>query len=109
MPNQYTPGYSNQRSVVADFLAENPMSLTSDISKALDIDPRRVAHLLFVLKEEGRAVGVKMGTSKALSWRLSDGEQAMNEGNPIRIIVRQWNERPKRDPWTALFFGAAAA
>lgn len=107
MPNQFTPGYSNQRSLVAEYLASNPMSLTSDIGKAMGIDPRRVAHLLFVLKEEGRAVGIKNGSGKALSWMLTDGERRLNDGTPIRITVKQWTGH-KRDDWTTLFYGAAA-
>lgn len=107
MPNQHSTGYVNQRSEVAEYLAANPMSLTTDIAKNMGLDPRRVAHLLFVLKEEGRAVGVKQGTSKSLSWRLTDGEQQINEGTPIRIMVKEWTGH-RRDELLTAFYGAAA-
>lgn len=105
--NQYTPGYSNQRSIVADYLAAHPMSLTVDISMALGLDTRRVAHLLFVLKEEGRAVGIKAGSGKALSWILTESERQINDGTPIRIMVKQWTGH-KRDELLTAFYGAAA-
>lgn len=107
MPNQHSPGYPNQRSIVADYLAKNPMSLTSDIAAAIGLHPRRVAHLLFVLREEGRAIGSKQGTAKSLSWRLTEEEEQLNEGSPIRITVAQWTGH-KRDELLTAFYGAAA-
>lgn len=108
MPNQYTPGHNNQRSLVAEYLESHPMSITADISAALGINPRRVAHLLFVLREEGRAVGVKMSTGKALSWSLSATESQIGQGGPIRVMRSEWTGHG-RDDWHTLFYGAAAA
>lgn len=109
MANQYTTGsYTNQRSLVAEYLALHPLSLTAEIARGMEMDPRRISHLLFVLREEGRAIGVRQGGTKALFWRLTEDEQQLNEGSPIRIIVKHWSDRPKRDDWTTLFYGAKA-
>lgn len=109
MPNQFTPGYSNQRSIVAEYLSTNPNKTTAEIGAALGIDRRRVSHLLFVLKEEGRVAGVirGIGRGSAQVWALSAEELQSEIGQPRRIYASEWTGHA-RDEWTKLFYGAAA-
>lgn len=109
MPNQFTPGYSNQRSLVAEYLATSPNKTAAEIGHAMGIDKRRVSHLLFVLKEEGRVAGVirGIGRGSAQVWALSSEELQIEAGQPRRIMVKEWTGHA-RDAWHCLFFGAAA-
>lgn len=101
MANQFSPGYSNQRSLVAEYLAANPNRTALQIGEALGIDKRRVSHLLFVLKEEGRVVGVLsgIGRGRAQVWAVSAEELQSEVGLPRRIVVQQW-PRPEHAPKT---------
>lgn len=110
MANQFTLGYANQRSLVAEYLATHPNQTAKQIGEALGIDKRRVSHLLFVLKEEGRVVGVLkgIGRGRAQVWAVSAEELQSEAGQPRRIHASAWTGHA-RDEWHQLFYGAVAA
>lgn len=109
MANQHSPGYSNQRSLVAEYLATHPNQTAKQIGEGLGIDKRRVSHLLFVLKEEGRVVGVLsgIGRGRAQVWAVSAEELQSEVGQPRRIYASEWTGH-KRDELLTAFYGAAA-